>query len=887
MIATVTILAALGLSPAVDGPDYVREVKPILTRRCVACHGALQQKSGLRADTAGGLRAGGDSGPAIEPGRPDESYLIELIAGGGPVRMPPEGEPLTSAEVETIRAWIAGGAGSPDDERPQEDPRSHWAFRPPDRAPLPPNSDRAWARNPIDVWIAAARDAKGLGPAPEADRATLLRRVSLDLTGLAPSPDEVRAFESDPAPDAYEEAVERLLASTAYGERWGRHWLDVWRYSDWDGFGQEVRESQPYIWRWRDWAVESLNADKPYDRMVAEMLAGDELAPDDPDTLRATGYLARNWYRFNRNVWLDLTIEHMGKAFLGVTFNCARCHDHKYDPISQLDYYRLRAIFEPHDVRTDPPPGRAETAGDGLVRVQDARPDAPTYLFQRGDEKEPDKDRPLSPAVPSVLGVLPTPEPIALPPRAFALGLREEVRRDLRAKADAAVEQARAAVDSATNDVVAARPGSSEADRAARLRDAAVAALAAAVAERQSLAARIAADDLRYAEAHDTKHAEIEAYRATEAERRARLLRAEADRLQKAHDLAAVQEKAATGDGMAKGQIDALRKAAEMAEAAVDQARTAAIKPARDYSPVAVVHPSTSTGRRTSLARWITDRANPLTARVAVNHVWARHFGRPLVETVSNLGTSGARPSHPELLDWLAVEFMDSGWSLKHLHRLIVTSATYRMASSHADSAAEAIDPNNLAYWRMNPRRLEAELVRDNLLLASGILDRTPGGPDLDPAIGMTSPRRSLYFRHAKEKRVTFLKLFDSANVTSCYRRDVSIVPQQALALANSALALGEARRLAGSLAREHPDASGFVAAAFARVLGRAPNDGERSACLTFLADQTCRLSDAAALTAFAEGPDPSISPSADPAQRARESLVLVLFNHHDFVTIR
>ncbi|MCA1685587.1 MAG: DUF1549 domain-containing protein, partial [Planctomycetia bacterium] len=278
-------------------------------------------------------------------------------------------------------------------------------FRPPIRPPVPVAAGAVAVRNPIDAFLASRHESLGLNPSPEAERDVLLRRVSLDLTGLVPSPGELRAFLADPSEDAYERAVDRLLASPRYGERWARHWMDVWRYSDWDGYGAEVRESRPHIWRWRDWIVESLNAGKGYDRMVAEMLAADESSPDDPGRLRATGFLARNWYKFNRNAWLDNTVEHTGKAFLGLTINCARCHDHKYDPVTQREYYQFRAIFEPHDVRADPVPGQPDPARDALARVYDARPDAPTFLFLRGNEKEPDKDHPLPPGVPAVVGV--------------------------------------------------------------------------------------------------------------------------------------------------------------------------------------------------------------------------------------------------------------------------------------------------------------------------------------------------------------------------------------------------------------------------------------------------------------------------------------------------
>ncbi|HEX8200989.1 MAG TPA: DUF1553 domain-containing protein [Isosphaeraceae bacterium] len=306
------------------------------------------------------------------------------------------------------------------------------------------------------------------------------------------------------------------------------------------------------------------------------------------------------------------------------------------------------------------------------------------------------------------------------------------------------------------------------------------------------------------------------------------------------------------------------------------------------------MYPPTSTGRRLALARWIASRQNPLTGRVAVNHIWMRHFGTPLVSTVADFGRNGTPPSHPELLDWLAVEFLERGWSMKALHRPIVTSAAHRLRSSGRgpDDPNRAIDPGNVFLWRMNPRRMEAELVRDNVLHASGGLDARMGGPELDPNAGLTSGRRSLYFRHAPEKQVTFLKLFDAATVNACYRRDETIVPQQALALVNSPLALAQARLLARRLTAELGDEpspaadAAFVTAAFARVLGRPPTAEERAACADYLGTQARRLADPGQLTAFT-GPANPIAPAAEPGLRAREDLVLVLFNHDDFVTIR
>ncbi len=712
------LLVALASVPARAAEvTYPRDVKPILSARCVSCHGAVRQKAGLRLDAAALLRKGGKHGPVVVPGKSAESTLIDAVLGKGRSRMPPESEgtALSDKDVAVLKAWVDGGAAAPDEPIPA-DPREHWAFRPPVRPPVPPAPGLGGRPNPVDAFLAAGRVGHGLAANPPADKATLLRRVFLDLVGLPPTRQELAAFVADPSPAAYEKVVDRLLASPRHGERWGRHWMDVWRYSDPFGLGEEYRYSQRHVWRWRDWIVEALNADTGYDRMVVEMLAGDEVAPADRDTLRATGYLARNWYKFNRNAWLFDAVEHTAAGFLGLTLRCARCHDHKYDPISQQDYYRFRAFFEPHDVRIDPLPGQPDTTKDGVARAFDAHPEAPTYLFVRGDDRTPDTSRALTPAVPSLLG------------------------------GEAAV-----------------RP-------------------------------------------------------------------------------------IPTGRG-------------------------------------------TTTGRRFALALWIAGRDNPLTARVAVNHVWARHFGKPLVPTVANFGLSGKKPTHPELLDWLAVEFMEDGWSLKKLHRLLVTSQAYRMSS--AEAAAPSADPDNRTLWRMNARRMEAEVVRDSLLAAAGSLDAALGGPILDEKLGETSPRRSLYFRFNTEYRMPFLDQFDAPSPSECYERRESVVPQQALALSNSALSLTQARLLAKRLAealRPEPgglSASAFVGAAFAQVLSRAPTAEERTRCERFLREQEALLKEPAKLSAFPPAPTAVTPPAADAAQRARENLVHVLFNHNDFVTVR
>jgi len=350
---------------------------------------------------------------------------------------PPEaGSRLTAEEVAKLTAWIKSGAAAPDEAIP-EHPSRHWSFLPPVKADVPGVSAE-WIRSDIDRFLAAEHQRAGVSAVGETSRSMLLRRVSLALTGLPPTPADRRAFLDDTSEVAFENALDRLLASPRYGERWARHFMDIWRYSDPSGYGKEIRDGREHIWRWHDWIVESLNADKGYDRMIVEMLAADECAPEDQDALRATGFLARNWYKFNRNVWLDNIVEHSSKAFLGLTVNCARCHDHKYDPFEQTGYYQMRAVFETHDVRDDPL--QLATAGSAtgmLVRTYDAHLDRKTFTFLQGNENRPDKDS-LSPGLPALFGELSV-EPVPLPVTVWYPALRKENR-------DAALKSARAAV---------------------------------------------------------------------------------------------------------------------------------------------------------------------------------------------------------------------------------------------------------------------------------------------------------------------------------------------------------------------------------------------------------------------------------------------------------
>ena len=1097
---------------AADAPDYVKDIKPILQRRCYSCHGALKQKGNLRLDFPAGILNGGDGGATVDPGQAADSLLIAALTGAeGVRRMPLEGDPLTTDEIARVTAWINAGAHAPAEPAPA-DPRQHWSFQKPLRPALPIVKNPAWQQNPIDTFVAAEQERLGLVPAPEAPRHVLLRRVYLDLTGLPPTRPEVVDFQNDQAPDAFAKVVDRLLASPQYGERWGRHWMDVWRYSDWDGYAAEVRESQPHIWRWRDWIVESLNANQGYDQMIQDMLAADEIAPEDPARLRATGFLVRNYFRFNRHIWMDNTVEHTGKAFLGVTLNCARCHDHMYDPIGQHEYYQLRAVFEPYEVRIDRVANQPDIALDGLARVYDAHHTTPTYLFVRGDDKQPVNDKPIEPGVPNVLGGQSLKwDPVALSSAAYYPGLQKSIHDEAATAAEtevkrttallATAEQSRASarqqlvefqsnptptatappllsdkfasarpelwkmvrgqweykdgrlvqheptdqnselvaltpvprdfqarfrfkitggkmwksvgltfdaakdqaavgvylsaggskaqlytlsngkpeypaeaaktqtfaigdeyelqvfardqlinvavngqlvfayklpqprivtgefrlwtfdataeflnvqVDALAADIVLvekvtgdqsapqSQPPSAESLAAAvalaeQTASLSAAGLATSLAGRAAVQARIAADVATYAQPTPVE-ASVLAETAVKLEREWSVKQAEHSHLQQMQVLAAAQaqlrtedEKTKTAVTAAETKLAATKKALEAAQAAVLQPLTVA------YTRFSVVYPATSTGRRTALARWIASNDNPLTARVAINHLWLRHFGSPLVTSVFDFGVNGKAPSHPALLDWLAVELRQNNWKMKEIHRLMVLSRTYR-AVSHSQGLADPnlkLDPENILLWRANSRRMEAEIIRDSTLAVCEQLDRTLGGPDLDPNTGLTVPRRSLYFRSAKEKKVTFLAMFDSANVVECYRRSESIVPQQALAMTNSPLTQAQARLLTQRLTAEvgvesTPELTArFVDVAFQQVLARPATTVEKQACLEFLVAQTQRFSDPKSLTSFDAGVDTHVPPAAVPHLRARENLVHVLLNHNDFVTIR
>ncbi len=1076
-VLALLLLAVAAQRSLADEDIYVSTIKPVLKARCFACHGALKQKSGLRLDTAALILKGGKGGSVVKSGSPADSELIARISTDDEsLRMPPEGHPLTREEIAVITAWIRDGAKAPQQETPEEDPRDHWAFRIPVRAALPTGSTSA-GKNPIDAFIDAAQAKHGLKPVGPVERSLLLRRVYLDLIGLPPTRAQLHAFLNDDSPAAWDRVVSELLNSPHYGERWGRHWMDVWRYTDWFGLGKQLRYSQKHIWHWRDWIVESLNEDKGYDRIIMEMLAADEIAPTDPNTLRATGFLARNYFLFNRTTWLDNTIEHTSKAFLGLTTNCCKCHDHKYDPLSQVDYYSMRAFFEPHQVRLDTVPGQIDLEMDGLPRVFDAHPETPTYLHIRGNEKEPDKNRVIAPAVPAILTFEQLPiESVPLPAQAHRPALRPFVLKDHVAIAEREIGAARQKVDSLTKQIAEAkgRPVPKTSSRVGKLFlgdsfdveqpiewesgpgewkyksghlvqtqlgamrryfrtrnehpqdfevvlkfrttggdkwksvgvafdvagdnekivymsavkggsklqisyktgaaqqypvegkqnrpvllnewyvlklairgplinlsvdgkhalayqlpvkrergrfdliafDAAVEfdsieirslpantllveagkpakLLTPAELEPQLAAARasLAAAELKPAMIRAAFAADVAKFATPPAENTTALVAAAA-KAARLHELSTAEaavakaeitllttdEKTkakATNDlAAAKKNVDAARKKVDAPGEAYTSLRAslkALEEPAESDAARRSPYPNTSTGRRTALARWITDRRNPLTARVAVNHIWMRHFGQPLVDPVTDFGRRTKAPPLQNLLDWLAVELVDNNWNMKHLHQLMVTSRAYRLSTStlQADAATRKTDPLNQYYWRRRAVRMESQILRDSVLHLAGKLDLKLGGPTISPG-NANANRRSMYFAHSRDDKNSFLSMFDDADILRCYRRQESIVPQQALTMANSRVSLDAARVVSGQLSVDVENDNAFIDAAFESVLARLPNDDERAECHTTLGHLRKTLAG-----------------RADADSRARASLIHALFNHNDFAMIR
>lgn len=902
-------LSIILLSPyanSAEKVDYERQIKPIFRNRCTACHGALKQKAKLRLDTANFMLQGGYGGPAIEPGHAEESLLLErLVESDQDLRMPPEGAPLTPEQIELVKSWISQGAQHPSNEAPESDPFKHWSFVPPVRPEIQSAPAGSKAVNPIDKLLGDRLAKSGLSRQPRAENHVLIRRLYLDLTGLPPTRAELQEFLKDPSDASYSRTVDRLLASPRHGERWARHWMDVWRYSDWYGRRSvpDVLNSYGQIWRWRDWIVQSLNQDRGYDSMVKAMLAADEISPDKPSDQAATGFLVRNFYRWNYSLWLKDNVEHTGKAFLGLTFNCAHCHDHKYDPIKNDDYFALRAVFEPIEIRHDRVPGEPDPGPypeysygasykpvtSGLVRVFDKTLNAKTFVYLKGESRNIVPGRPpVQPGFPEFLGGKVAPVvPIKLPPQIAYPGIQAFVRQEEIASREKTLAESDKNLKAIELEIQNQKKNGPESELQKLKLKLAETVKATALADLASIHARIDADQARYNKT--PPESEARTMLAVESERFLSLQKAGSALAQAELTHAEALKKSAAEAAKTAPKLETARKAYDVALADLKK-----LDKNQRFTPLSPTYPDSTTGRRAALAKWITSPANPLAARVAVNHIWRWHFGSPLVATTSDFGRNGAQPTNQELLDWLAQELMNptnpaiQPWSMKAIHKLIVTSETYRMRSQpeSPNDRGYSVDSANKSYWHFPRTRMEAEEVRDSALHVSGQLDTTAGGPDIDLKEGLVSHRRSLYFSHHGESRMPFLEIFDAADACDAYKRTSSVVPQQALAMVNNDFLIDLSRTLADRLWNELSGIQGsdqtkldqFLRAAFETVLSRPVKPAELRLATQFIISQSKIIE--------AQSTDHKTAGKLVAEALARRDMVHALFSHNDFLTI-
>lgn len=784
--------------------SFDRDIKPILTARCIQCHNEKKQSGGLRLDAKPFVIRGGRDGMVIVQGQAESSLLYQRLIAVEGEQMPPVGDRLNASQIALIKAWIDAGAQWPDGRREMaergnlvNEPSKHWAWQPIKKPGIPEirNSQSA-IRNPIDAFITARLAEAGLTMSREADRRTLIRRLSFDLLGLPPTPERVRKFVADRDPKAYEKLVDELLASPRYGERWARHWLDVVHYGDTHGYDKD--KPRPNAWPYRDYVIRALNEDKPYARFVEEQIAGDVLYPGTRDGYQAMGFISAGPWDFIGHAELpeskidgkiarhldrdDMVANTIG-TFTSVTVHCAQCHNHKFDPITQEDYYSLQSVFAALD-RAD----KKYFVGDPAMTVR----------FNRLDGRQRD---------------------LAERKRIIERDAAKEAGEPV-ARLDAQIVEANKNPDLA-NEIAALRA------KRVQLVDAAMKpekrterdAIATELAQVNAELAKFPKPEVVYA---GTVHYGTGTFTGTGAEggkpRQIYLL--------------------------ARGQVT--NPVREVTPGALSML---SFQPARFVLP----KDAPEGDRRIALAHWITDPNNPLTWRSIVNRVWQYHFGAGIVTTPNDFGLNGAKPSHPELLDWLAAEFRDSGGSLKRLHKLIVMSATYRQTST-GNPKAENLDSGNSLLWRQNRRKLEAESVRDAVLMISGKLDLTMGGPGWQDFViehpehsphyeyGLADPenartwRRSIYRFIVRSQTQPWMTVLDCADPSMRVdKRNESLSPLQALALLNNGFMVSQARHFAERLEREYPqNPAGQIERAHWLAFGRAPNAAERAKFLQF-----------------------------------------------------
>ena len=759
---------------------FETKIRPVLISRCLKCHGEKKQEGQLRLDSQSAILKGGENGPIINVDQPDESSLLQALRYES-FEMPPDGQ-LAEKTISHFEVWIRNGAVWPQETQLRAAPtsitprdRQWWAFRPVQN-PQPPHTNNSnWPGNAIDQFVLATQEKHNLEPAPPASRSALLRRLYFNTIGIPPTPTELHQFLGDTSPDAYERTVDALLSNPHYGEHQARHWLDLVRYSDSDGWNQDA--FRPQIWRYRDYVIDAMNSDKPWPDFVREQLAGDEMPDRDPTRWAAAGFLRLGIYEYNqrdaRGHWNDIINEMTdvtGDVFFGLSMACARCHDHKFDPILQADYFRLRAFFEPIEWRDD---------------------------LKAATQKQ-------------------------YAQHAASLKKWEEATADIRAKIDKLLKPYH---DKKWTSTVAKFPLDIQScfHKPVNKRNSWEHQMAYLVSRQFEEEAGGPLKSM--SKADKAKHAELKKQLAV------------FDKLKPAPlpDVMTVTDfSGAPAQTKIPGDTSG-RVIAPGFPVVLDNSPANKIQPTTFALTTSLPQKSakhTSTGRRTALAKWIGQPDNPLTNRVAVNRIWQQQFGRGLVNTPSDFGRNGQQPTHPQLLDWLTHEFITHNFSRKHIHKLILMSATWQQASRHPrGDEFQQIDKTESLLWRAPIRRLTAEQIRDAMLVGTTELSREIGGRSVDEK----TPRRAIYVKSFRNKLNTFLHAFDmSPGLKSVPERTPTTTPTQALLLINGDYTLARAKRFAVSL-EKHGDAAAQIRQAILIVWGREPTADELSAAVEFV----------------------------------------------------
>jgi hypothetical protein len=833
LLSIATSSQASGPAPTVEQVDFFeRRIRPVLVEHCFSCHGPKKQMFGLRLDSRPALIEGSDQGPVIEPGHPDKSALVRAIRHEGKRKMPPKGK-LPDAAIEDLAAWIKMGAPYPAGkavEAAKDEWKKHWAFQPVATPMLPVVRDQGWGKTSIDAFILARLEAEGLAPSPPAERRVLMRRVTFDLIGLPPTPEEVQAFEADAAPDAYEKLIDRLLASPHYGERWGRHWLDVARYADTKGYVFFEQSEFPWAWTYRDYVIRSFNEDKPYDRFLLEQLAADRLdLGADRKPLTALGFLTLGGrFMNNQHDVLDDRIDVVTRGLMGLTVACARCHDHKYDPVASKDYYSLYGVFascvEPTVPPLFEPAPKTEEYAKFDQQLKELEGKLTAFVKQKHDELVTGarhrvaeymlaahalRDRPSTEEFMLIADgkdLNPTMivrwqaylarrakrhDPVFAPWHTAAALEEKEVAAQWEATLARTLNDEEKPVNRLVREILTTTPAKNMQELAQRY---------ATVLLAVDKKARESSPSLRDGAATESRptlgpaEEELRAvFYAPDAAANVAFL--------PYGDLSLLPDRASQGIlQKLRGELEKWRASGAGAppRAMVLEDRATPYEPrvflrgnpnnlgdAVERRFVAFLggagKPFKEGSGRLELARAVVDPTNPLTARVFVNRVWMHHFGAGLVRTPSDFGLRSEPPSHPELLDHLATAFVENGWSIKKLHRLILLSSTYRQQSKDRPEAKK-VDPENLLLWKMNRQRLDFETMRDALLAVSGRLDATIGGPSLRDVLSTGNRRRTLYGFLDRLNVPTVYRTFDfpTPDATSA-GRDVTTVAPQAL----------------------------------------------------------------------------------------------------------